>query len=53
MTGNITGRHILRHPMVIVREFGARCYLRCLKAVLLCERKTFLDCAFRCQPRGK
>jgi hypothetical protein len=47
VTGTITGRNILLHPLMIVREFGVRCYARCLKAMLLRERKTFLDCAFR------
>lgn len=47
MTGNITDRHVLLHSVMIVRAFGARCYLRCLKAMLLRERKTFLECAFR------
>lgn len=46
MKGTITGRHVLRHPLVIVREFGVMCLLRCFKAVLLREGKTFLDCAF-------
>ena len=53
MTGNITGRHVLRHPQVIVRAFGARCYLRCLKAMLLGETKTFLECAFGATERPK
>jgi hypothetical protein len=47
MNGSITGRHVLTHSMIIVREFGARCYLRCIKAVLFREHKTFLDCAFQ------
>jgi hypothetical protein len=46
MDGSITSKHLFSHAMTIVREFGPRCYLRCLKAVLLGERKTFLDCAF-------
>ncbi len=47
MNGSITGRHIIFHPYLIVREFGTLCYLRCIKAMLLREHKTFLDCAFR------
>ncbi len=47
MQGHITGRHVLRHPLVVMREFGPLCFLRCLKAMVLRERKTFLDCAFR------
>lgn len=46
MHGSITSRHVLSHAVVIVREFGAMCYLRCVKAVLLGERTTFLNCAF-------
>lgn len=46
MRGNIQGRHVFRHTLVIVREFGPMCYLRCIKAVLLRERKTFLELAF-------
>lgn len=46
MQGSITARHVLYHAVVIVRGFGPRCYLRCIKALLLGERTTFLDCAF-------
>lgn len=46
MVGSIQGRHILRHPLAIFRGFGALCLLRCIKAVLLRERTTFLDVAF-------
>ncbi|MGC4115355.1 MAG: hypothetical protein QM765_12270 [Myxococcales bacterium] len=46
MNGSIQGRHVLRHSVTIVREFGALCLLRCLKAVLLRERTTFLNVAF-------
>lgn len=46
MHGSITGRHVLLHTLVIVREYGTLCYLRCIKAVLLRERTTFLNVAF-------
>lgn len=46
MHGSITGRHVLRHSVVIVREFGTLCFLRCIKAVLLRQRTTFLNVAF-------
>jgi hypothetical protein len=46
MTGNITGLHVLLNSVTIVREFGARCYLRCIKAMVLREGRTFLDIAF-------
>ena len=38
MHGSITGRRVLLHSLTIVREFGALCYLRCIKAVLLPPR---------------
>jgi hypothetical protein len=47
MYGSITGRHVLVNSLLILREFGAGCYLRCIKAVVLRQRTTFLDCAFR------
>ncbi|HEY3447043.1 MAG TPA: hypothetical protein VGK67_11795 [Myxococcales bacterium] len=46
MKGSIQGRHVLRHSVTIVREFGPLCLLRCLKALLLRERTTFLNVAF-------
>lgn len=42
MTGVITSVHVFRHGWAIVREFGVRCYLRCLLAVLTRRRTTFL-----------
>lgn len=47
MRGLITGRHILTHGPTIVRHFGPRCYLRCMVALLLRQRTTFLEVAFR------
>jgi hypothetical protein len=47
VTGCIKGKDVLANSVTIVREFGAGCYLRCLKALLLRQRRTFLDCAFR------
>jgi hypothetical protein len=46
MHGSITGRDVLRHPLMIVREFGTLCYFRCIKALLLREHTTFLNLAF-------
>jgi hypothetical protein len=46
MMGSITGKHVLLNSVTIVREFGAGCYWRCLKAMLLREQKTFLELAF-------
>jgi len=46
MNGSIQGRHVFRHSVTILREFGALCLLRCVKAVLLREHTTFLNVAF-------
>ena len=45
--GVITGRHVIRHGAVIVREFGAAAYFRCCMALLLRRKTTFLDCVCR------
>lgn len=42
MRGTITGRDVLMHPAAIIGGFGVSCYLRCLCAVLVRERTTFL-----------
>jgi hypothetical protein len=47
MRGVITGRHIIAHGPTILRHFGPRCYLRCMMALLLRQRTTFLEVAFR------
>jgi len=47
MHGHITGRDVLRHTLMIMREYGPRCYLRCLKAVLLREHTTFLNVVYK------
>lgn len=47
MRGTITGWDILAHPWLIVREFGPRCYLRCVSAVVTRRRTTFLDLSLR------
>jgi hypothetical protein len=45
MVGIVTTRHLLFHPALIVREFGARCYLRCVWRTLTINRSvTFLEC---------
>jgi hypothetical protein len=45
MQGVITSKDILRHLPLILREFGPRCAVRALRAVLTRERTTFLDVA--------
>lgn len=51
MQGTITGWDVVRHPVLILRGFGPRCYVRCLLAVLSRRRTTFLDASLRA-PRG-
>ena len=43
MRGVITGKDVVRHSFTIVRLFGARCYLRCLRAALSPKPSTFLE----------
>ena len=43
MRGVITGKDVIRHSFTIVRLFGPRCYLRCLRAALSKKPSTFLE----------
>jgi len=43
MQGCITTRDVLRHPVLICRLWGPRCYLRCLAAVMSGRTCTFLE----------
>jgi hypothetical protein len=43
MRGIITGRDVVRNVGIIYREFGARCLARCLWALAIRKRTTFLD----------
>ena len=45
--GVITTNDVLRHPVLIVAQFGLGTYFRCCKAIVLGQRTTFLACAFR------
>ena len=48
MVGVITTRHLVTHSGLIVQEFGARCFLRCLWRSLTASRPvTFLECVTR------
>ena len=47
MHGVITLRHVLSHPGLVVREFGALCLLRCVLAAAARRRTTFLEIALR------
>jgi hypothetical protein len=45
MVGLITSRDLVTHSALIVREFGARCYVRCVWRALIARRAvTFLEC---------
>lgn len=48
MRGTITSREVLLHWLSIVRLWGARCYLRCLRAVVSRRPSTFLAVVARC-----
>lgn len=43
MQGVITGRHVVRYFGLIWREYGRSTAWRCVKAVVLRRRTTFLD----------
>lgn len=45
MQGVITGRDVLLNLPLIWREFGSRCALSALRAVLTGKKTTFLDVA--------
>ncbi len=45
MQGVITSRDVLRYLPLIWREFGPRCAMRCVHAVLTRKKTTFLDVA--------
>ncbi len=47
MRGVITLRDVLTRPVTIVRLFGPRCYLRCLRAAFSSTPSTFLETVFR------
>lgn len=50
MQGVITGRDVLKNSVLIYREFGPRCLMRCLLACCtgaLGAKTTFLMIAFR------
>lgn len=44
--GIITAHDVLRHPWLIVRSFGFRSYIRCLSALAIGRRTTFLKLVF-------
>jgi hypothetical protein len=46
MRGVITGKDVFRHSIMIVRLYGPRCYLRCLRASMSSKPTTFLEVVF-------
>jgi hypothetical protein len=48
MRGAITARDVLRYGPTIIRNWGAGCYLACLRAALSRRPTTFLDVLCRC-----
>ncbi len=48
MRGVITGKDVIRHSLTIVRLFGPRTYLRCLRAALSPKPSTFLEVVSGC-----
>jgi hypothetical protein len=46
MRGVISRREVLTHPFTIVRHFGPRTYLRCLRAAFSAKPTTFLETVF-------
>ena len=43
MRGCITARDVLRHPIMICQLWGLVCYVRCLHAIVMRRRCTFLQ----------
>jgi hypothetical protein len=48
MVGVVTTRHLFTQSRLIVREFGTRCFLRCVWRTLTARHDvTFLECIER------
>ncbi|HVP65966.1 MAG TPA: hypothetical protein VMT17_01760 [Anaeromyxobacteraceae bacterium] len=43
MRGVITGKDVLRHSVTIIRLWGVRCYVRCVRAAMSRKPSTFLE----------
>jgi hypothetical protein len=52
MLGVIGNRQVVSNIGLIWREFGPRCAIRCVGAMLRGQRTTFLDLAFDTAARG-
>jgi hypothetical protein len=48
MQGTITTRELILHGLTIIRLWGTRCYVRCLRAALSRSPSTFLAVVSRC-----
>jgi hypothetical protein len=48
MHGTITSKEVFLYWLTIIRLWGARCYLRCLRAALGRKPTTFLGVVTRC-----
>lgn len=44
--GIVTAHDVLMHPALIVRCFGCRAFVRCIVALAVRRRTTFLDVVF-------
>ncbi len=53
MQGFITGKHLIRHGGLIIRDFGIGCWLRCVGAVLTHQHTTFLAIACAAPARSR
>jgi hypothetical protein len=53
MQGFITGKHVVRYGVSIIRSFGIVCWLRCVAALLSAEPTTFLAVVFSVSTRAK
>jgi hypothetical protein len=49
MSGFITGRHVVLHTFTIIRLWGLRAYLRCLRATVSRRPTTFLAVIHACR----
>jgi hypothetical protein len=52
MRGVITGKDVLRHSFTIIRLWGLRSYLRCLRAGVRRTPSTFLAVVHEARVRG-
>jgi hypothetical protein len=53
MQGFITGRHVVLYSLTIIRDFGPRCWLRCVSALFSSHPTTFLAVACVLPSRSK